>query len=152
MDLSVFKPQMTSRVIEDYSEVVNCARPPKAVCHKSSSSRTKSNSDSVKEKPDETPVPLGSYETVTMVSDSVVTSGVYPTVVHNYTVLYGLSHSHTLEVSYLNQLCSYVGSKANINIQHNDKNKIDCWLGMVVQSSDDITITLLFVESSILYS
>ena len=75
IDLPVFKPQMTSRVIEDYSEVVNCARPPKAVRHKSSSSRTKSNSDSIKEKPEETPVPLGSYETITMVSDSVVTSG-----------------------------------------------------------------------------
>ena len=71
-DLPVLKPQLTSRVIEDYSEVVNCARPLKSVRHKSSS---KSNSDSVKEKPEETPVPLGSYETVTMVSDSVVISG-----------------------------------------------------------------------------
>ena len=86
IDLPVFKPQMTSRVIEDYSEVVNCAQPPKVVRHKSSSSRTTSNSDSIKEQPEETPVPLGSYETVAMVSDSVVTSGFYPTVVHNCTI------------------------------------------------------------------
>ena len=85
---------MTSHVIEDYSEVVNCARPPKAVRHKSSSSRTKSNSDSIKEKPEETPVPLGSYETVAMVSDSVVTSRFYSTVVH---IL-----SCTVELDYLN--------------------------------------------------
>ncbi|XP_065911289.1 uncharacterized protein [Dysidea avara] len=72
IDLPVFKPQMTSHVIEDYSEVVNCARLPKAVCHKSASSRTKSNSDSIKEKLEETPVPPGSYETVTMNGNSSV--------------------------------------------------------------------------------
>ena len=95
IDLPVFKPQMTSRVIEDYSEVVNCALPPKAVRHKSSSSRAKSNSDSIKEKPEETPVPLGLYETVTMVSDSVVTSEFYSTVIHYYHVQWNLGYPKT---------------------------------------------------------
>ena len=42
----------------------------------------------------EIPVPLGSYETVAMVSDSVITSGVYPTVVHNYTITILPYHIH----------------------------------------------------------
>ena len=67
----MFKPQLGTRVIEDYSEVVNCAPPPKAVRHKSSSNRKKSSSNSVTEKPEETPVPLALYETIAMVSESV---------------------------------------------------------------------------------
>ena len=69
-DIPVFKPQLSTRVIEDYSQVVNCAPPPKAIRNKSASSRKKSNS-SIKEKSEEAPVPLGSYETVTMVSDTI---------------------------------------------------------------------------------
>jgi len=66
-DSPVFKPQSSTRVIEGYSQVVNCAPPD----HNKSTSRCKKFNGSIKEKPVETPVPLGSYETVTVVSDSV---------------------------------------------------------------------------------
>jgi len=66
-DSPVFKPQSNTRVIEGYSQVVNCAPPD----HNKSTSKCKKFNGSIKEKPVETPVPLGSYETVTVVRDSV---------------------------------------------------------------------------------
>jgi len=56
----VFKQHLGIRVMEDYSEVANCA-PPLKTRNKSSSSRKKSSSDSVKETSEETTVTVVSY-------------------------------------------------------------------------------------------
>jgi len=67
----VFRPRLGTHVVSEYSEVVNCAPPSKAVRYKSSSSRKKSSSSFVTEKLEKAPAPLALYETIAMVSESV---------------------------------------------------------------------------------